>query len=178
MALNPTPNKLARVNNATPPSAITKEEQRLVVALNDKQVRTLDSDGNQFKDIMRYMFAVVGLRAQNFPVGVEKQFLHQFIQNNYGGHTAAEIRLAFDMAIQGLLDLDPRDVKCYENFSIAYFTTIMNAYRKWARDELKRLEPSLPPPMTALELLDKKVTDLYYRFSLINKLPIKWHAGN
>lgn len=147
------------------------------MALDKPKLRNL-SDA-EFKNVMLYMYAVVGLRGQNFPAGMEKEFLHTFIRTNYGGHSADEVRLAFDMAIQGQLDLDPKDVKCYENFSIAYFTIIMNAYRKWARDEFKRIERTLPPPpLTPAQLLDKKMEEVYYRYSFINKQPAQWPRVN
>lgn len=165
-------NQLAQATKETKPSGITRDEQRLVKALGERKLIHLPED--DFKNVMRYMFAVVGLKAQNFPSGIEKELLHTYIRENYGGHSSDEIRLAFDMAVQGKLDIDPRDVKCYENFSIIYFTSIMNAYRKWARMEFARLERVLPPPLTKIEILDKKVTEVYYRFSLINKLPFQW----
>ena len=74
----------------------------------------------------------VGLRGKNFPEGVEKSLLLTHIWKEYGNHTPDEIRLAFDMAVAGRLNLPPDEIKCYENFSCLYFSTIMNAFRVWA----------------------------------------------
>lgn len=104
---------------------------------------------------MRYVFALVGLRAQNIPVDEEKEFLLMYILQHYGTHSAAEVRMAFDMAVQGRLNLDPRDVKCYENFSIIYFASIMNSYRQWAAEQNRRLDRNLPPPAPTREELDR-----------------------
>jgi len=90
--------------------------------------------------MMQYLFMVVGIRGQNIPVSPEKEFLHQYIRTHYGGHTAAEVRMAFDMAIQGKLRIPVDDVKCFENFSIQYFANIMNYFRAWASENAKQAQ--------------------------------------
>ena len=80
------------------------------------------------------------------PQSVEIGVLIEHIIQNYGNHSAAEIKLAFDMAIAGKLDCDPN---CFENFSCLYFSNIMNAYRIFAKEQKKYIkEPviELPPP--------------------------------
>ena len=45
------------------------------------------------------------------------------------------------MAIDGKLELlEGESVTCYENFSCLYFSSIMNAYRRWAADVYKQLD--------------------------------------
>lgn len=113
--------------------------RELQVALTEKQLAHCTED--DLKESLKYAFMVVGLRAENIPSGRDKDFLHTYILKNFAGHTPAEIRLAFDMAVQGRLDVDP---ECYhDNFTIAYFARIMKAYRQWAREEVKQLPP--PP---------------------------------
>ncbi len=87
---------------------------------------------------MRRIMSKVGLREQNMPTMPETILLAQHIIENYGNHTLAEIELAFDMAITDKLDCE---FKHYENFSCAYFSGVMNAYRKWAREEAKQIKP-------------------------------------
>ena len=125
------------------PSA-TYEEQKFAVALQDKKVKDLPEI--KLREALRYCIAKVGLRADNFPEGVEKSLLLDHIFTLYGNHTPAEIRLAFDMAIAGKLDLKPDEVKCYENFSCAYFSTIMNAYRSWAHQVWEQEQKAKKPP--------------------------------
>lgn len=111
----------------------------------------------------------VGLRATNFPNALEKEILLKHIQENYGGHTVAEIRLAFEMAIAGKLEVD---ANCYENFSCLYFSNVMNAYRKWAKEEYKE---SVREEGREKEV-DRVTIDLEYAFykqKLINKLPVR-----
>lgn len=86
----------------------------------------------RIKGALRYAIVLVGLREHNFPNELEKGVLVDYITRAFGTHTAAELKLAFDMAIGGLLNVDPT---CYENFTPAYVGKIMNAYRKWAAQE-------------------------------------------
>jgi len=67
------------------------------------------------------------------PDQFETSVLVDFIKNNYANHTVSEIKLAFNMAVQGgLLDVD---ANAYENFSCQYFGKVFVAYRKWAAQE-------------------------------------------
>lgn len=82
------------------------------------------------------------------------------------------------MAVQGLLDIDSRDVKCYENFSVMYFATIMKAYRMWAAEQARAIQTQEPPPMTDKqkaqidrEYLDYLLTMAFQRQAEIDKLP-------
>ena len=73
----------------------------------------------------------VGLRAANFPSKEETALLVDHIEKFYSNHNPEEIKLAFDLAITDKLEIDQKEVTCYENFSCLYFSTIMNAYRNW-----------------------------------------------
>lgn len=90
------------------------------------------------KQSLRYCMLLVGIRAQNMPDEEEKGVLIDFIREHYSGHTSLEIKIAFDMAVSGQLDID--DVKCYENFSCEYLARIMSAYRKKAAVEVKQIK--------------------------------------
>lgn len=120
---------------------------------------------------MLYIYTLIGLRGENYPKGLEKEFIHTYIRENYGGHTADEIRLAFTMAIQGKLFIDSRDVKCYEHFNVAYFSSILEAYREWAREEIKRLPKNEEP--TGPEKWEIDLEYAHYKLKLIDKPPFK-----
>jgi hypothetical protein len=82
----------------------------------------------------------LGIRENNWPNDIEKLVLFEHIVENYGGNRLDEIRLAFDMAItNGLPDENGVivDTNCYENFSCAYFSKIINAYRRWSAQEYR-----------------------------------------
>ncbi len=106
---------------------VSSEEKLLLVAIQEPRIA---ADGlDNLKTVLRYCIMKVGLRAANWPSDEEKALLISHILNNYSNHTAQEIRLAFDMAIEGKLGVD---ANCYENFSCLYFSGIMNAYRIWS----------------------------------------------
>lgn len=117
------------------------ERESFSVALSNKKI--IYRELEEVKESLRYAMVKIGLRSQNWPSEEEKGVLIQHIIKNYGGHTVEEIKLAFDMAITGKLDVE---VNCYENFSCLYFSNIMAAYREWAKEEYRQLEASQPLP--------------------------------
>jgi len=131
-------------------------------------------DIEELKQALRYVFVLVGLRAQDIPVDEEKAVLMEYIIENYGGHSAEEIKLAFKMAIQGKLAVDYKDVRSYGNFSPMYFTIIMDAYRVWAREQVEILNRKPPEKvLTQREKLNINIDYAAYLFNQINKLPVK-----
>lgn len=129
----------------------------LAVALKGQAVRTATVE--DIKQVLRYAMVKVGLRGANFPNEIEKSILIDHVIQFYGNHSVDEIRLAFDMAIAGRLDLETKDVTCYENFSCLYFSTIMNAYRKWAKEEYKHVKNEPPMIEQKESLSDQAMTD-------------------
>jgi hypothetical protein len=101
------------------------------------QPRIIQGERENLVKTLRWIMMKVGLREQNWPTTEETAVLIQHIESNYGGHTVEELRLAFDMAINGKLEVDPI---CYENFSCLYFSKIMGVYREWAIEEYKEIE--------------------------------------
>ena len=113
-------------------------------SLNEFEVALLDNKISQceesdLKAVLKAAMLKVGVRATNLPNDEEKGIIIAFIRQNYGNHTTAEIRIAFDMAIAGKLDIDLNEVNCYENFTCLYFSKIMTAYRYWAKEQIKYL---------------------------------------
>lgn len=109
---------------------------KLSNAINGERLK--NTPENDLKQVLRAIMAMVGVRAANLPDDDEKGLLLAHIVSNYGNHTLEEIKLAFNMAITGKLNCK---VDCYENFSCAYFSQIMNAYRNWAKEEVKQFKP-------------------------------------
>lgn len=133
---------------------VNSETKAFEIALKDQRVGMVP--GEMISQNLRYILMAIGIRAANMPDELEKAFLIGFIRQHYGGHTVAEIRLAFDMAITGRLNVDS---DCYQNFTAAFFSKIMNAYRRWSSMEIhqvqKRLEPP-PPTPEELEQIDRE----------------------
>lgn len=132
-------------NSELAPQELTRpkngESECFEVAIQNKKI--VHRDLEELKESLRYAMVKIGLRSQNWPSDLEKSVLIDHIIKNYGGHTIEEIKLAFDMAITGRLDVE---VNCYENFSCLYFSNIMAAYREWAKEEYKHVEASKPIP--------------------------------
>lgn len=102
---------------------------------------------------LRRIMLQVGIRGHNTPTDEETGFLLQFIISHYGGHTLAELELAFTMANLRELDLEEDQIPCYENFSIAYVARVMAAYRFWAsRKESELVKVALLPAAPTEEL--------------------------
>lgn len=149
---------------------VSGDEKKLAVALFSPQIK--DASIDTIKESLRVVMVKVGLRAQNWPNDLEKIILIQHIQENFGGNTVDEIRLAFDMAITGKLDIDSDSVNCYENFSCAYFSKIMIAYRAWSVEAIKTvpvIENNEQRIFTQAELDDSAREDAQRQYRLFLK---------
>lgn len=143
-----------------------------------KQRPLVKSTVENIKDVLKIGMLKVGLRGKNLPSDIERDILIDHLLSHYGNHTPAEIKLAFDLAVAGKLDDrntkgEPIDleVNCYENFSCLYLSKILNAYRRWARDNYTQLkkeqplmiaEPKEIPPIEMIEWINEwsKKTDI------------------
>lgn len=158
------------------------EEQKFIDALSVARIcqvneeRSLAKVIEEVKGAFRYIFVLLGLKAENIPAEEEKAVLIEYVMENYGGHTAEELKLAFKLAIQGKLGLEQKEIVCYQNFSPLYMTTIMDAYRDWAKEQVKLLAP--PPvqkELTKEEKLQRSMHYLWLMFDHVNKLPVRIH---
>lgn len=92
------------------------------------------SDDNDLKQVLRYSMLLVGLRANNMPTEEEKFVLINFIKTNFANVTIAQIKMAFDFAVAGKLEVD---AKCYENFSCEFFGRIMARFLEYSAEETR-----------------------------------------
>jgi hypothetical protein len=104
----------------------------------------ISQDYSNVASALQYAMMLVGIRGQNAPTQAEFDFLKYYLIKNFGSHTAAEIRIAFDLAVSDRLELGESGAKCYENFSCEYVGRIMSAYREWAKQQHSAL-PNEPP---------------------------------
>lgn len=136
------------------------------VALQSPKIAV--SSQEDISKVLRYVMVKLGLRAANWPNEFEKEILMKHIAENFARHTVAEIRLAFDKAIMGELDVDSN---CYENFSCIYFTNIMLAYRQWANRQIMFESMTKERPKTDEEILQINLQYCYCKLKEISKLP-------
>lgn len=113
----------------------TGEEILFLKALQAPRLSQVTAE--ELKQVLRYIMVIVGLRAQNWPQEADKQILLHHITTNYRNHTIAEVRLAFDMAVAGQLEVE---IDHYQDFSCLYFSRIMTAYRVWASQAYRQLK--------------------------------------
>lgn len=102
------------------------------------------------------------------PNELETLFLHEFLKENYGGHSISEIKLAFNKAVKGELDLPMDEVKCYENFSVIYLSSIINSFRRWAGHEYRQIEKYIPPSEEDIKYLEGQRKELHWGFLIEN----------
>jgi hypothetical protein len=155
---------------AKPPSTLP-ETCDLAIAIQEKRIASCTVE--EIKQAIRYTAVIIGLRAENYPTKDDVAILVTYIQKYYPGHTPAEIRLAFELAIDGKIECE---VKHYENFSVMYFSGVMNAYRKWAKDEVKQIPEQVeqklyPESQLDLEIAQNNLTSAFRYLKKIDKLP-------
>jgi hypothetical protein len=125
-----------------PALSVQRPGNEFIQALQSESLH--DATNEQISQVLRLAMVMIGLRAQNWPNEEEKIILLSFIRAKYGRHKLAELRLAFELAVSGSLELGESGATCYENFSCEYVGRIMAAYRKWAEIQHKEL-PNEPP---------------------------------
>ncbi len=122
---------------------VSGEDNAFILALNNPKIK--NGTIEQLKQVLRFVMVKIGLRAQNFPSDEEKAVLIAHVMSEFGNHTAQEIQLAFDMAINDKLVFPERQsANCFENFSCLYFSNVMTAYRKWAKETYQTLKKDTP----------------------------------
>lgn len=135
---------------------------------------------SDLKQVLRYAMVLVGLRANNMPTDEEKYVLINFIQSNFQNITIAEIKLAFDLAVSGKLNID---AKCYENFSCEYFGRIMSNYIEMSRSETiviaNKYEEAKPLPTPSQDQLKSDAIENanFFAESVSNNTNFKMLAG-
>lgn len=104
-----------------------------VIATKGKPL-SVDPDAyNQVELCLKYAFVILGIKGKSLPdKEIEKPFIIDYIISNYGFLRPGEIKLAFDKAIRGELDLKASEVETYQNFNVMYISKILSSYRRWS----------------------------------------------
>lgn len=134
-------------------SQLSKNGETALLADAIKGVKLKDTPVLEFKKTLRMIMLKLGIRGQNLPDEEEKKVLIHHIYTHYGEHTTEEVKLAFEMGIEGKLNVDMR---AFENFSCLYFSQVMNAYREWSRKEIKSVKDTFWNRVEEEESLPKK----------------------
>ena len=122
------------------------------MAVNSTQiVRAEDID---VKKKLAYAMMLVGIKPERIPLGADETFLIGQIKKNFGGNRLNEIQLAFDLAVNGQLDIEEKEGNAYQDFTFIYFSRVFNAYRRWAAVEYKQIEDKPVQKIYTLEELE------------------------
>jgi len=119
--------------------AISKRQQVKNEIQSSNKIRNVESD-EEIKQALRYVFTLIGLKADQIPGEIEKVVLINYIKENMKAYTAAEIRIAFELAIKGDFTTE---LNHYGSFSALYLSRIFNDYiehRRQIAAELRREE--------------------------------------
>lgn len=122
---------------------------------------------------LAYCMVLIGLRAENYPSKPEQLIMVNYLLKYFPYTTTEDIRLAFECAVAGKLDLLQSDIKHYENFSCLYLATILRAYKKYfnevmAEYDRKPVLRALPP----VGFDNVSIVDMHYQEFLSDQLNI------
>jgi hypothetical protein len=141
-------------------------------------------DDEPIRQAFRYIFTLIGLKAENIPSDLQKAVLIQFVKNELGSFTPDELCLAFRLAVSKKLDVE---VQHFQNFSAMYVAEIMESYRKQRnsaiteyRQNLKQIqqteENSISPERKLQlfwEFVDTIILKLWQTYKQTNSLDLK-----
>jgi hypothetical protein len=118
-----------------------------MTAFSGDRIRSLNQ--TMLHQNLIYIMQLVGINV--IPDKVKLAVLEDWIRNEYGGFTINEIKVAFkQMVANDFLDH-------YQNFSPAYFSQVMDRYKKKA-NEVRKMMPQerveAIPHLTDLEIID------------------------
>jgi hypothetical protein len=74
-----------------------------------------------------FCFAMIGLNEDQYPKGLRRSILTEFVRSNYRFHSVEEIKTAFIMLVKG--DFGDKKPNHYNNFSPEYFGSVMALYK-------------------------------------------------
>ena len=105
----------------------SSSENKIAQAIQNG-IRIRDYATNEeLKQVLRYVFTLIGLRPEQIPSELEKTVLINFITDNYGNYAPEEIRIAFELAIKKEFEAKTEH---FGIFSSLYFANIMNSYQE------------------------------------------------
>lgn len=79
----------------------------------------------ELKKLLAQLFALTGLKQENYPDKLQTDVLLNYIVEDLGNYSLSDIRMAFRLAIKGELGIDANH---FQSFSAAYIARIMAGY--------------------------------------------------
>jgi hypothetical protein len=113
-------NQISRMQFAT-----SNGQEIVKTSIEGVKMRNLVED-EPIRQAFRYIFTLIGLKAENIPSDIQKAVLINFVKTELGSFTPDELCLAFRLAVSKKIDVE---VNHYQNFSAMYLAEIMESYR-------------------------------------------------
>lgn len=132
------------------PSKIGQNNFEAILALKNEKTIEHTTDG-EIAQILASIYVLIGLRANHIPTKEQGLFYIDFIRRNFNTRKPREISIAFELAVLGKLDID--DANPYDQFTMEYFSKIMNGYRKWFNEQAQNYKQPEP------QQIEYKMTD-------------------
>ena len=125
-----------------PTNYANSKEGKIVIASKQLKIRDLEPENDEpIKQVLRYVFTLVGIRADQIPDEIQKAVLIDFIRAELQNFTLPEFKIAFTMAVKGDLNVDPNP---FGQFSALYLSNILKAYtrrKKQSYDQRTSTDP-------------------------------------
>lgn len=129
--------------------------EQVKLALTETKIFDLDGYKTEIRKLLLELFALSGLKAENFPDEYQTDLLINFIREEMGQFSVKDFKIAFRLAVKGTLDTD---INHYQSFSAAYLGRIMSSYAPIRSRVLKSLQSNVnalkidsQPTMTTAE---------------------------
>lgn len=105
--------------------------------MNGPRIRDIPpGDDEPIKQVFRYIFTLIGLKAENIPDDVQKAVLLNFIRTDLKQYALEEFRIAFHLLVKGELDMEPQH---FQNFNSLYLAQVMAAYDEHRKQVIKKI---------------------------------------
>lgn len=126
------------------------EEQKAIDSL--KAARISDTKDSDLRILFLYLYGLIGLLPERFPSHSQEMILIDYVRSEWGKLRLDEIKLAYQMAISGKLDVSPEH---FQSFSALYFGKIISVYVLWASQvHIQNMKPFVKaaPPKWQIEI--------------------------
>tara|TARA_R110002012_G_scaffold271164_3_gene456375 strand:- start:10401 stop:11078 length:678 start_codon:yes stop_codon:yes gene_type:complete len=120
--------------------------------IKSEKIRELKED-EPIRAVLRYVITLLGVNVDKHDKLVFDVIIST-IQRSFKSLEVEEIKEAFNLAINGDLDLKPDEIQHYQKFSSLYVSTILKSYKRYKvkHNKIKPIETKQVPALTFDEI--------------------------
>ena len=120
--------------------------------IKSEKVRDLKTD-EPIRAVLRYVVTLTGVNMEKHDKLVFDVIIST-IKRSFKGLEVEEIKEAFDLCINGQLDLLDKDIHHYQKFSSIYVSTVLKSYKRYKikNRKIKEIETKPVPALTFDEM--------------------------